>query len=333
MQATHRSSLALIWGARGFIGAALARHLLDCGWRVRVLTRSLGNPMPDWAHGVEFVALNSGDRSAAFRRAVAGTNVVFNLAGSSGAVASNRDPLDSLDANCRLQLEFLSACELAAPGVHVVFASSRLVYAPAGIAAVSEVHPIGPRSIYAAHKLCVEHYHQIAAARGRLSCTICRISNPYGRDASAAHKSYGFINGLIQSALAGRPVTLFGDGRQLRDYVHIDDLVAMLRLCAERATARNTVLNIGCGESIALGDAAERIQRVFGGGPISYRPWPPDHEAVESGDFVMDIARARIALGYPTHITFNDGLGRVRRTRPMSAGPQRAETASVGTPL
>ncbi len=333
VQTKPRSSHALIWGARGFIGAALARHLLDRQWRVRLLTRSLAEPMPDWADSLDCIALDSGDRRASFRHAVAGTDVVFNLAGSSGAVASNRNPLESLDANCRLQLEFLSACELAADPVHIVFASSRLVYAPAGIAAVSESHPLGPRSIYAAHKLCVEHYHQIAAGRGRLSATICRISNPYGLDAAAGDKSYGFVNGLIQSALAGRPVALFGDGRQLRDYIHIDDLVAMLRLSAERAAARNTVLNIGCGESLAIGEAAQRIQRVFDGGPIDSRPWPTEHAAVESGDFVMDITRARAALGCPAPITFNDGLRRVRLTHAMPAEPQRAQTAPVGTPL
>ena len=113
----------------------------------------------------------------------------------------------------------------------------------------------------------------------------------------------------------------------------------MLRLSAERAAARNTVLNIGCGESIAIGDAAKRIQGVFDGGPINYRPWPPEHEAVESGDFVMDIARARYALDYPTHITFSDGLRRVRFAGPLSAapsalGPRRVKRpSSVGANL
>lgn len=276
--------------------------------------------------------MNPDDRAGSFERALLNAGVVFNLAGSSGAVASNRDPIGSLESNCRQQLEFLAACEAAGDTPHVVFASSRLVYAPAGRAAVTEAHPAGPRSIYAAHKLCVEHYHQIAAARGRLSCTICRISNPYGLDRSAAGaKGYGFVNGLIQSAIAGRPVSLFGDGSQLRDYIHIEDLVAMLRRCAERAPARNTVLNLGSGSSIAVGDAARAIQRTFDGGPIDCQAWPPDHEAVESGDFVMDISRARSALGYSPQITFDEGLRRMRASLAAPAGLARARRAYAGT--
>lgn len=310
--AKNLSDPVLVWGARGFIGSALVTHLCERGWRVRVLTRSLGQPLPDWAGDVDWVELPAGQRSSAFDRALDGVSVVFNLSGSSGAVASNRKPIESLDSNCRLQLEFLAACERAARAVHVVFASSRLVYGPTGTQAVNEGGTLDPRSIYAAHKLCVEHYHQIASQRGRVSYTICRISNPYGVDAVAPDKGYGFVNTLIQRALAGQAMTLFGDGRQLRDYVYIDDLTPMLRLCAERTEAMNIVINLGYGESRSMRNAAEAIQRVLGGGPIEFHPWPDEDEAVESGDFVMDTSRSRTTLGYSPQHNFEAGLTAVR---------------------
>jgi len=261
-------------------------------------------------------------------------SVVFNLAGSSGAVTSNQHPIDSLDANCRVQLEFLKACEHAADPVHVVFASTRLVYAPAGSHAVDETAPIGPRSIYAAHKLCVEHYHQIASQRRRVSYTICRISNPYGEDPAASSKGYGFVNAMMHRAASGQAITLFGDGRQLRDYIYIEDLTAMLRLCAERTQARNAVLNIGFGASIAIRDAASEIQRAFDGGPIDLCPWPDEYDAVEGGDFVMDVSRARAALGCSPQHDFRTGLQAVKASRPPSldggASVLPAATATAG---
>jgi nucleoside-diphosphate-sugar epimerase len=320
----HQSHSALVWGARGFIGRALVVHLRARGWRVRALTRALDGRAPSWGSDIEWIEL-ARDRSRAFERAVDGVSVVFNLAGSSGAVSSNRDPIESLESNCRSQLEFLAACERAGSALQVVFASSRLVYAAAGAVPVDERSPVGPRSVYAAHKLCVEHYHQIASRRGRVTYTICRLSNPFGLDAGAGGKGYGFINALIHRALGGQSMTLFGDGRQLRDYIFIDDVTAMLRLCAERPGARNTILNVGSGTSIEMRDAAREIQRALGGGPIEFRPWPVEYEEVESGDFVMDTSRATAILGYAARHDFSAGIRAVRD----SCSPSLSEEATT----
>jgi UDP-glucose 4-epimerase len=322
-----------VWGARGFIGSALVTHLRSTGWRVRVLMRA-GAPRPD--ESVECVELPEGDRRRAFDRALDGVTAVYNLAGSSGAVSSNRNPIESLDSNCRVQLEFLAACDRAASAPHVIFASTRLVYGPSGRRRVDENWPLGPRSMYAAHKLCVEHYHQIASRRRAITYTICRISNPYGEDRSASTKGYGFVNAMIDRASAGESITLFGDGRQLRDYIHVDDLTTMLRLCAERDAARNTVLNIGFGSSIALRDAAGEIHRTFGGGPITFCPWPDEYDAVEVGDFVMNTSRAQTVLGYAPQHDFKTGLEAVRASRPApllttAASAANSAAASAGS--
>jgi UDP-glucose 4-epimerase len=330
-QFTNRERTALVWGARGFIGRALVTHLHTAGWQVRTLTRSLSGERP-WPADVSCVELPGHDRLRAFSRALDGVSVVFNLAGSSGAVTSNLHPIDSLESNCRVQLEFLAACERTGP-LHVVFASTRLVYAPSGLTAVDESAAVGPKSVYAAHKLCVEHYHQIASQRRGISYTICRISNPYGADPAASHKDYGFVNAMMHRAGAGQAITLFGDGQQLRDYIHIDDLTTMLRLCAERRPARNAVLNIGSGSSISIRDAAAEIQRAFDGGPIEFRSWPDDHDAVESGHFVMDISRARAVLEYSPQHDFRSGIQSVKGSRlPAfeSASATTAATASGG---
>jgi UDP-glucose 4-epimerase len=323
-----------VWGARGFIGGSLVTHLAANGWHVRVLTRARAPQLHTLADA-GCVTLTEGDRGRAFDRALDGVTAVFNLAGSSGAVDSNRHPLDSLESNCRLQLEFLAACERAAATPHVIFASTRLVYGASGRRPVDEAWPVEPRSVYAAHKLCVEHYHQIAARRDRITYTICRISNPYGEDPSAPSKGYGFVNAMIHRATAGERITLFGDGRHLRDYIHVDDLTTMLRLCAERDNARNATLNIGYGASLALRDAADHIHRTFGGGPVEFVPWPDEYDAVEVGDFVMDTSRARRVLGYSPQRDFATGLQAVLASTaalPLTAGasPARMSEAMAG---
>jgi UDP-glucose 4-epimerase len=301
-----------VWGARGFIGHALVADLCSAGWQVRALSR--GNPGPSalWDAEVEWRVLGVAGRDVAFDQAIDGCDVVFNLAGTSGAVASNQAPLESLDGNCRIQLEFLTACARARVTPHVVFASSRLVYAQSGRTPVTESHATAPRSVYAAHKLCVEHYHRIFAERGAITFTICRISNPFGIDGRAGAKGYGFINDLVQRAAADEPMRLFGRGSQLRDYIYIADLSAGLRLCADVQAARNRVFNLGRGVSVSVLDAAEAIGRCFGTGRVEFEPWPEEFAMVESGDFVMDVSQARTELKFHPIYSLYDGLLEIR---------------------
>jgi UDP-glucose 4-epimerase len=298
-----------VWGARGFIGQHLVPALLARGARVTVLARTAVDAAPPpWAERVVWHALHPhGDARADFADAIADAAVVYNLAGSPAAVVSNRQPLVSLDSSCRLQLEFLDACAASGLKPHVVFASSRLVYAGKGTAPVRETDTVAPLSMYAAHKLCTEHYHRIYALADAITYTIARISNPFGEDEQAEAKSHGIVNALIARARRGLPMTLFGRGRQLRDYVYIRDLVDGLIRCAERPEARNQVFNIGCGRSVSMFEAAELIRNRVGGS-IEFRPWPAAYQSVESGDFVADISKAGALLGYVARWDLASGL-------------------------
>lgn len=314
-------SRALVWGARGFIGRHLVADLLERGYDVSVLTRGGPcSPPPSWSSRVTWWPLDSAPmRRTVFERALKGATVVYNLAGFSGAVASNQDPLASLDGNCRAQLEFLEACAASRAFPHIVFTSSRLVYAPQGKTAVSETHPLEPRSMYAVHKLSIEHYHKIYAAAGVLTYTICRISNPFGPDPEPDAKSYGFINSLIERGRRGDPLTLFGRGHQLRDYLYIRDLVEALVLCAERAEARNEVFNVSRGRSVSMFEAALIIRDRTGDSAITFQPWPADHVAVESGDYVADVTKAQTLLGFAARHDLPSGLDDMLGLTPAGA--------------
>ncbi len=261
-----------------------------------------------WAPDVVWHHYDPASRDrASFVRALDGVGVVYDLAGSSGAVASNRDPVDSLEANCRQQLELLEACRLVGSCPHIVFASSRLVYARGAQLPVNESAPIQPRSAYAAHKLCIEHYLPIFASLDAVTYTIARISNPFGSD--DGQKEHGFINALIARARAAMPLRLFGDGAQIRDYLYIADLVDALIRCGEHPAARNELFNIGRGQGVSIVDAARRIRaRAATRAAIEFAPWPAEYERVESGDYVADITKAAVTLGFRPRYDFDAGL-------------------------
>jgi UDP-glucose 4-epimerase len=302
----------LVWGALGFLGQYLVERLLSRGFAVSVLCRPRRHyPSPDWASKVRWFELTEGaENRAILSSAVQSASVIYDLAGLSGAATSNDRPLESLEANCRSQLEFLTSCESAGHRPHVVFPSSWLVYGLTEGLAVNERQPVAPRSMYAAHKLCIENYLQIYAARNKITYTICRISNPYGFDPSRPGGSYKVLNSFIQNALAGTPIRLFGDGRQLRDYIYISDLVDALMLCGYSPQARNEVLNISSGTSHSLLDAVETIRDLLGAAQVVFEPWPDHYMQVESGDYVADISKAASRLGFAAADGLRPGLAK-----------------------
>lgn len=303
----------LVWGGAGFIGGALLEALIKGGDSVTVLSRKdsygLGQRYPRLRILETGFSMDS-NAKAVLRESVRNAELVFNVSGSSGAVSSNQNPSANLRENCAWQLEFLNECSTAGHRLHVVLASTRLVYGKPRSLPVGEAHPLSPESMYAAHKLCTEHYHQIYAMQGAITYTICRISNPYGRDERRSGKNHCVLNQMIQTALSHKPLTIFGDGKQIRDYIHIRDLVEALLLCGEQQAAVNEVFNIGSGEGVSMLDAAMQIASIADA-PVVFSPWPELYKLVETGDFVNSIEKARRLLGFVPKFTFDQGIKEV----------------------
>jgi len=298
----------LVWGALGFLGRHLVEALLGEGAQVSVLCRSRRRyETAPWADDVTWYELQGFRDEGTILSAVASAELIYNFAGSSGAVASNINPKGSMDANCGAQLEFLKACECAGHRPHVVFASSWLIYNLTGAEPVTETQGVAPRSMYAAHKLCVENYLQIANLRRVIDYTIFRISNPYGTDRSAAGRGYKVLNSFIRNAISGVPIQIYGDGRQLRDFIHISDLIEAFLLCAS-PVARNETFNISYGTSYSLIEAVNVIREIVGTVSVIHRPWPAEYAAVEPGDYVVDITKATTMLDFVPCVSLLEGL-------------------------
>jgi nucleoside-diphosphate-sugar epimerase len=328
----------LVWGPFGFIGRHLTDELVLRGMRVTAVSRpGHADRNPVWHADVHHVELEHEECSTArLRDIIAECDVIYDLAGASGAVVSNREPVANLNGNCRIQLWLLEACAAAGNRPHVVFSSSRLVYGDTGHQPVSEDHPVRPQSVYAAHKLCIEHYLQIYARLGSITYTICRISNVYGSDVGHTGQGYRVVNAFIRAGLAGQTITLFGDGKQLRDFIYIKDLVEALIRAGGMQTARNQLFNIGSGTSSSMYEAASLIRTLTGAPPLRLAPWPRDYELVESGDYVADISKARTLLAlhpaYDLKAGLNESIALLRQSecipRPIAAARQMA--AQVG---
>lgn len=303
----------LVTGGLGFIGLNISQRLLELGASVTVLDNfmppDVSPPLAEFLSRIKVAIADIRDEDKV-ERVVRDQEIIFNLAGKSGAADSNKTPLNDLDINCRGHLTILEACRSFNPRATIIFPSSRLVYGKPRYLPVDESHPVLPESIYAAHKLTVENYHLIYGRLYGLKATVLRISNPYGPMQAGEVRSYGIANRFIQAAVSGKSITLFGEGEQRRDYLYIDDLVdAFLRAaCVE--VARGKIYNIGDKCGMSLSELAELAVAAAGRGEIVRVPWPEEYLAIETGDYRSDVTLAQRELGWSPATGISEGIAR-----------------------
>lgn len=309
----YRGQRVLVVGGLGFLGTNLVTRLVREGATVTATTpvraRHQARAEAHEASGVTVIEADIRDLGAMVH-AVAGQAVVLNVSGQSGAVRSMDDPFTDLDVNCRGNLVLLEALRRANPDARLVFVGSRLQYGRADVLPVPEDAAREPLCLHAVHKSTVEEYLAVYRRLFGLRYTVARVTNPYGPGQPPGRTAYGVINRLIELALDDQPLTIYGDGLQLRDYLYIDDLVeALLRLGASPETD-GRAYNVGSGEGTALVDLARHIVSITGRGRVVHVEWPALAATIETGDFVADVSRLAAELGWSPQVSLTHGLGR-----------------------
>jgi len=292
----------------GFLGFNLVTRLHDLGAQVTVLTRRRHQAvMAQLPPGIRVL---EGDirREEDVRLAIEGVTAVFNVCGVSGAALSNADPASDLSVNCAGVLTVLESVRRWQPKAHVVFAGSRLQFGRPATLPVAEDHPQRPTSFYGIHKVAAEAYHTAYSQLHGVPTTVLRLSNPYGFGLTGLQTGYNVLNNFVLLALNGREIEVFAPGSQMRDYVHVRDVVEAFLRAASDERAAGQSFNIGSGVATRLIDAASTIVDVVGRGKVTLAPWPERYLAAETGDFVFDVSKARRELGWQPHVSFLQGI-------------------------
>jgi len=310
----YRDRRIVVIGGFGYIGHRLAARLATLGARVTIVTPAVERhrtaAVESQALGMRVLEGDLRD-AAAMRHAVDGQDLVFNVAGRSGAVQSVEDPAADLDVNCTGNLVLLECLRSASRFPRVVFVSSRLVYGRAGgDGPVHEDVALAPLCPHAVHKAAVEEYLGLYHRLFDMPFTVARLTNPYGPGQPQERTAYGVINRLIHLALAGNALPIYGDGSQRRDYIYLDDAVDALIALGAADAAAGRIYNVGSGTGTRLVDMAQHIIREAGGGHIEFAEWPAVAAQIETGDFVADIARIGADVGWRPAMNLDEGLRR-----------------------
>jgi UDP-glucose 4-epimerase len=303
----------VVTGGLGFIGSALAHHLVDHGADVTIIDALIpqhGGDLRNIAglNSIRLVRADIGD-TAKVLPAVANAEYVFNVAGQVSHLESMHEPLRDLDLNARSHLAFLEILRHHNPSAMVVHTSTRQVYGRPRYLPVDEDHPTSPVDINGVDKLAGEQFHMLYHVVHGLKTCALRLTNVYGPRQCLTKDGLGFLPVFVRRALRGEPITVYGDGLQLRDALHIDDVVSAMCLAATNADAVGEVFNLGHPDALGLHEIARLTVAAAGGeSDVSLIAWPPEHAQIDIGSFQGDFSKAKRMLGWEPAIRFADGI-------------------------
>lgn len=303
----------LITGGLGFIGSNLARSLVAQGANVTLVDSLIpqygGNKfnIDDFRDEVSVNICDVRDPFA-ISSLIQDQDYLFNLAGQTSHLDSMADPHTDLDINVAAQLSILEVCRKENSDIKIVFASTRQLYGSPDYLPVDEKHPIRPVDVNGINKLAGEWYHLLYNNVYGIRACALRLTNTYGPGMRVKDARQTFLGIWIRLLLEGKPIKVFGDGKQLRDFNFVDDCVEALLLAGASDQANGKIYNLGCSEVIGLKDLAKMMVNLGYGGSFDLAPFPSERKAIDIGDYYSDFSLITKELGWVPKIDLKDGL-------------------------
>jgi UDP-glucose 4-epimerase len=303
----------MITGGLGFIGSNLARRLTALKARVLIVDALLpqcGGNLFNIHDISERVTVNTADirDPAEMNALVRGQDFIFNLAGQVSHIDSMEDPFTDLDINCRSQLTLMEACRRHNPEVTIVFAGTRQQYGKPVRLPVDETHRQQPIDVNGINKMAGECYHLLYHNVYGIKASSLRLTNTYGPGLLMKHGRQGFISVFIRRVIDGQPLEIYGDGRQVRDFNFVDDVVDAFLLAAASRDCPGHTYNLGGDEPMSLLAFAKLLLEVAGEGSYRITPFPGHLHRIDIGDYIGDYGRINRLLGWRYRTSLHEGL-------------------------
>jgi len=302
-------STVVVTGGAGFIGSELVRQLAAGGSRVVVIDNLVNGKRENVADVTGDVTLLEEDirTTPAFTSVLRDASIVYHLA-CLGVRHSVHSPFENHDVNASGTLRLLEASRAA--GVpKFVYVSSSEVYGTARWAPMNEDHPTFPCTVYGGSKLAGEAYTRAFHRTYGYPTVVVRPFNTYGPRSHHEGDSGEVIPKFLLRCLAGKPMVIFGDGAQTRDFTYVSDSARAIILAGTRPAAVGATINLGSGVEVTVNELARTVAATTG---------RPDaavvHDDPRPGDVLRlcaDMSQARMLLDYSVSVTLADGLAKL----------------------
>jgi CDP-paratose 2-epimerase len=358
---TCDSRPVLITGGAGFIGTNLAHRYLAAGQPVLLLDNLARAGVAQnlrWlrdTHG-DLVRIDVADvrDAAAVRRAVKRASRVFHFAAQVAVTTSLTDPIEDFDVNARGTLNVLEAIRAQPVPPPLIFTSTNKVYGALEDVAlqrradrsepadreirstgISEERPLDFHSPYGCSKGSADQYVIDYARTFGIPAVVFRMSCIYGPHQFGT-EDQGWVAHFLIRSRAGKPLILYGDGRQVRDILFVEDLVEAFLLAQERiALLTGQAFNIGggAGNTVSLLELVEQIGRLDHKPEIRFDEWRPGDQRY----YVSNTAKFRNATGWRPQVSVAEGVRRLHQwlvdARPLATAALAGAGAGGDTPL
>ncbi|MGD9181639.1 MAG: SDR family oxidoreductase [Desulfobacterales bacterium] len=297
---------ALVTGGAGFIGSHLVDTLVSAGCKVAVLDNLSSGNYSNLKHLEGRFAFYQDDirNQHAINAAAEGCEVIFHLAAVVSVPQTIENPVDSAAVNDTGTLFVLDAARKK-KARRVIFSSSCAVYGDDRRLPKKEDMVPKPQSPYAVQKLAAEYYARVYHELYGLETAILRYFNVYGPRQDPSSPYSGVISIFMTRALNNEPAVIYGDGKQCRDFIYVQDVVKANLLAATAKDVGGQLINIGTGSAVAINQLWKTICALSG------QNLEPEYAPKRPGDIVESVAgigSAKALLGFEPEVSFDEGL-------------------------
>ena len=303
----------IITGGLGFIGSNLAHKCLELGADVTIFDcldpRSGGNlyNIHEIRDHIEicFHDILNFDQ---ITEHIVDKDIIFNCAASTSHSFSMREPWLDQDVNSKGVINLLEAIRRFNKDARLVHIGTstqlgKLHYQPA-----DESHPEFPTDIYSANKSVSEKYALIYATAYNLNLCVIRLSNIFGPRASIHSPEFTFNNYFIGLALQNKTITVFGDGKQLRNVLFVDDAVNVLILASQSDKTNGETFFAVSDTHYSIAQIAEKTVKYIGAGDVNHVDWPAGRKAIDVGDAIISNKKIKGVINWSPLYNLKTGL-------------------------
>ena len=303
----------IISGGLGFIGSNLAIKLVECGAVVTIIDSLIpeyGGNLWNIESVKDKVKINISDvrDEYSIQNLIQGQDYFFNLAGQTSHLDSMHNPFTDLEINSKAQLSILEACKKYNPDIRIIFASTRQLYGKPQYLPVDEKHPLFPVDVNGINKLSGEWYHIVYNNVYDIKTSILRLTNTFGPRMRIKDARQTFLGIWIRNLIENKPITIYGDGSQIRDYNYIDDVVNAFLTVASSDLWNGSIFNLGNDQPISLLTTAELMIEENKAGNYEFKSFPADLKKIDIGDFYSDFSKIKNSLGWSPQVTIREGM-------------------------
>ena len=304
----------LITGGAGFIGSNLVKKLigLDVEVSIFIFEKEKIERLEGFERNINIIHGDLKNKQEV-SNAIQGKDYLFHLAWQTDLKQSMISPQEDLENDIGGLINILECCKNENPDIKIIFASSVTVIGLTDKLPVNENVIENPLSVYEIHKLAAEKYLYIYNKIHGLKTCVLRLSNVFGEGQRIDNPGRGVLNFMIGRALRNEPLTVYGSGKFIRDYCHVQNYIDAFLLAALFDKTNGQVYVLGSGDGKTFNEMVEKIKQITESlinknVKITHMPFPGKENEINKRNFIADFSKFGQDTGWEPQISFEEGL-------------------------